>query len=55
MQAVAFGNTEDDVLTSLAGRLARMEHRLSAEDDKRIRALSGGLGVKELSHASWRR
>ena len=50
MQAVAFGNTEEDVLTSLAGRLARMEHRLSAEDDKRIRALSGGLGVKDLSH-----
>ena len=50
MQAVAFGNTEDDVLTSLAGRLARMEHRMSAEDDKRIRALSGGLGVRELSH-----
>lgn len=50
MQAVAFGNTEDDVLTSLAGRLARMEHRMSAEDDDRIRALSGGLSVKELSH-----
>ncbi len=50
MQAVAFGNTEEDVLTSLAGRLARMEHRLSADDDQRIRALSGGLGVKELSH-----
>jgi type I restriction enzyme, R subunit len=50
MQAVAFGNTEDDVLTSLAGRLARMEHRMSAEDDQQVRALSGGLGVKELSH-----
>ncbi|OBS08180.1 type I restriction endonuclease subunit R [Acidihalobacter prosperus] len=50
MQAVAFGNTEDDVLTSLAGRLARMEHRMSAEDDQRIRALAGGLGVKDLSH-----
>lgn len=50
MQAVAFGNTEDEVLSSLAGRLARMEHRISAEDDQRIRALSGGLGVKELSH-----
>ncbi|MGC9208177.1 helicase-related protein, partial [Acidithiobacillus sp.] len=49
LQAVAFGNTEDEVLTSLAGRLARMEHRMSAEDDKQIRALSGGLGVKELS------
>ncbi|MDN5863935.1 MAG: DEAD/DEAH box helicase family protein [Gammaproteobacteria bacterium] len=50
MQAVAFGNTEEDVLTSLAGRLARMEHRLQPEDDQRIRALTGGLGVKDLSH-----
>jgi type I restriction enzyme R subunit len=50
MQAVAFGNTEDDVLTSLAGRLARMEHRLSADDDRRIRAASGGLGLKDLAH-----
>ncbi len=50
MQAVAFGNTEDDVLTSLAGRLARMEHRMSADDDKKIRAISGGLSIKDLSH-----
>jgi type I restriction enzyme R subunit len=50
LQAVAFGNTEEDVLTSLAGRLARMEHRLSPEDDKRIRQLSGGLGVRDLAH-----
>ncbi len=38
LQAVAFGNTEDDVLTSRAGRLARMEHRISPEDDQKIRA-----------------
>ncbi len=50
MQAVAFGNTEDDMLTSLAGRLARMEHRMSDDDDKKIRSLSGGLGIKDLSH-----
>ena len=50
MQAVAFGNVEDDVLSSLAGRLARMEHRMTAEDDARIRGLSGGLGVKDLAH-----
>ena len=50
LQAVAFGNTEDDVLTSLAGRLARMEHRISADDDKKIRAASGGLGLKDLAH-----
>jgi type I restriction enzyme R subunit len=50
MQAVAFGNTEDDVLTSLAGRLARMEHRISADDDKKIRQASGGLGLKDIAH-----
>jgi len=50
MQAVAFGSTDEDVLTSLAGRLARMEHRMSAEDDQQVRKLTGGLGVKDLSH-----
>lgn len=50
LQAVAFGNIEDDVLTSLAGRFARMEHRLTQEDDKKIRVLSGGLSLKDLSH-----
>jgi type I restriction enzyme, R subunit len=50
LQAVAFGNTENDVITSIAGRLARMEHRISAEDDARIRVASGGLGLKDLAH-----
>ncbi len=50
MQAVAYGNLDDDVLTSLAGRLARMEHAISPEDDARIRIHSGGLGLKDLAH-----
>ena len=50
MQAVAFGNTEDDVLTSLAGRLARLEHSISAVDDAAIRKASGGYGLQDLSH-----
>jgi len=50
MQAVAFGNTEDDVLSSLAGRLARMEHHFSADDDAQVRKASGGLSLKDLSH-----
>ncbi len=49
LQAVSFGNTEEAVLTSIAGRLARMEHRLSEDDDKRIRQASGGYGAKDLS------
>src|SRR5690606_4066950 len=50
MQAVAFGNTEDEVLSSLAGRLARMAHRMSKDDDQRLRGLTGGLGAHDLSH-----
>ncbi|MBU2753554.1 DEAD/DEAH box helicase family protein [Acidithiobacillus sp. CV18-2] len=50
LQAVAFGNTEDEVLTSLAGRLARMEHRITAENDQRIREATGGIGLKDLAH-----
>jgi len=49
LQAVSFGNTEEAVLTSIAGRLARMEHSLSEDDDKKIRQLAQGLGVKDLS------
>jgi type I restriction enzyme R subunit len=49
LQAIAFGNTDEDVLTSIAARLARMEHRLSHDDEKQIVQASGGLTVKELS------
>ncbi|HET8759972.1 MAG TPA: type I restriction-modification enzyme R subunit C-terminal domain-containing protein [Nitrospiria bacterium] len=49
LQAVAFGNTEEDVLTSIAARLARMEHRIGQEDEKRIVKASGGLTLKDLS------
>ncbi len=50
LQAVSLGNTEEDVLTTIAGRLARMEHRLSATDEQHIIQASGGLSIKDLSH-----
>jgi type I restriction enzyme R subunit len=49
LQAVALGNTEEDVLTSIAARLARMEHRISVEDERHIVETSGGLTLKDLS------
>ena len=49
LQAVSLGNTEEEVLTSIAGRLARMEHRITKEDDQAIVKTSGGLSLKELS------
>ena len=49
LQAVALGNTEEDVLISIAGRLARMEHRITKEDEQAISKASGGLTLKDLS------
>ena len=49
LQAVALGNTEEDVLTSIAGRLARMEHRITKDDEQAISKASGGLTLKDLS------
>ncbi|MDH5348472.1 MAG: DEAD/DEAH box helicase family protein, partial [Nitrospira sp.] len=49
LQAVALGNTEEDVLTSIAVRLARMEHRITKADEQAISKASGGLSLKDLS------
>ncbi|MDF1554520.1 MAG: type I restriction-modification enzyme R subunit C-terminal domain-containing protein [Deferrisomatales bacterium] len=49
LQAVAFGNIEEEVISSVAGRLARMEHGLREEDEVKVREASGGLSVKDLS------
>ncbi len=49
LQAVSLGNTEEDVLSSIAGRLARMEHRATEEDEQHIREQTHGLGLKDLS------
>jgi type I restriction enzyme R subunit len=51
LQAVALGNTEEDVLTSIAGRLARMEHRITKADEQAISKASGGLTLKDLSRS----
>jgi len=50
LQAVAFGNTEDEVITSVAGRLARMEHSISPDDEKKI-VDACGMTLKQLSHS----
>jgi type I restriction enzyme R subunit len=49
LQAVALGNMEEDVLTSIAGRLARMEHRITKDDEQAISKASGGLTIRDLA------
>jgi type I restriction enzyme R subunit len=49
LQAVALGNTEADVISSIAGRFARMERKIAKEDNATIIQLSGGKSLKELT------
>lgn len=49
LQAVALGSTDTDVISSVAARFARLGQRITKEDDKEIKKLSGGKGLKELT------
>lgn len=49
LQAVALGNTEPDVLSSVAARLARLEKDLPSTDQARIAQAAGGLTLKDLA------
>jgi type I restriction enzyme R subunit len=48
LQAVALGNTETDVISSIAWRLARMDKKLNPEDKAEVQKLSGGKSLKTL-------
>ncbi|MCD6734161.1 MAG: DEAD/DEAH box helicase family protein [Burkholderiaceae bacterium] len=49
LQAVALGNTEPDVLSSVAARLARLEKDLPADAQARIAQAAGGLTLRDLT------
>ena len=49
LEAVALGNREPDTVTSLAGRLARLDRELDESGKQELTKLSGGKTLKELS------
>jgi type I restriction enzyme R subunit len=49
LDAVAQGSTKTDVLSSLAGRLARLDRRIGADDRAMLAKLAGGLTLADLS------
>lgn len=49
LQAVAFGNAEPDVISSVAARLARMEKKLSADEHQQVEKLLDGKSLKQLT------
>ncbi len=48
LRAVAAGTTDREVISSVASRLARLDRRLSASEQKRFAALAGGLSLRTL-------
>jgi type I restriction enzyme R subunit len=50
LQAVALGNTEPEVLSSVAARLARLDKALSESDKAKVAQASGGASLKDLAH-----
>ena len=51
LQRVALGNRNKDVLTSLAGRLARLDRQCSPNDRKELEAVSGGVPLNSVVHS----
>jgi len=48
--SVAMGNRDEDTLTSLAGRLARLDQEIDAEDRQEIEKASGGKSLRQLTN-----
>ena len=48
---VALGKRDEDTLTTLAGRLARLDRELSREDARKLAELSGGQSLSHLSNS----
>src|SRR5450759_3159264 len=46
---VALGKRDEDTLTTLAGRLARLDREITRDESKKLAALAGGKSLSELS------
>ena len=51
MEQIAMGRRDEDALSSLAGRLAALDRKLSDEDRARVAATTGGKTPCDLAHA----
>ena len=51
LQAVSLGNVEDEVLSSVAARLARLDKDLAPEDHANVQQASGGKSLRDMASA----
>ncbi len=49
LQAVALGNTEPEVISSIAARIARMANKLTDSEKEEVQKRSGGKGLNDLT------
>jgi type I restriction enzyme R subunit len=49
IQSVAFGSTDPDVLSTLAGRLARLDRQIGDDDRKKLTAIAEGRSLGEIA------
>jgi type I restriction enzyme, R subunit len=50
MKMVGFGAADPDLASTLAGRLARLDTRLPAEEHQLLAKLAGGVGLDDIAH-----
>ncbi len=51
LMSVALGNRDEDMLTSLAGRLAQLDKEIEEEDRQQIQSATGGISPKQLTNS----
>jgi type I restriction enzyme R subunit len=49
-KAVGFGSRDPEVASSIAGRLARLDRRLTKDDRERLRNAAGGIDLGTITH-----
>jgi len=54
LQNIATGDTSEDALSSLAGRLAALAPKVPHEDHERVRELAGGRDIDDIARLLWR-
>jgi len=50
LQAIALGNREEDTLSSLASRLARLDRQLEETDRRQIQTATEGISLKDMAN-----
>ena len=50
LEAVAMGVHDDDTLSSLAGRLVKLDHKITEADESRIKATGAKSSLTEIAH-----